>query len=328
MYLIPVLVLTIITGGCAGGPAPTTTTPTNGATTPAISTKVTPKSSATVGPDVTPAATSPLPLEPSSSAGKIIEKVRQSVADVSAYRLERAITATKTIKNAVGSGAYKLSVWSTMQLNLAERQLQMDNTFDITPPAGQPDWPSMENLIYIRDDTFYIKGLFPAEPQRWGKTAATAEYWQKQDQLAALMDFLNNDAVVLAPEYSNNGRTSFACDVIQITPDLETFWALILEQPGVQTFELPAGPPPGLSFSQLIPLAKMKLWISQIDGSLVRAELVMNMRIGPAQLATLKSDLAMDISVNMNFQDYNQPFPLSLPLETKEAIELNIQPSP
>jgi hypothetical protein len=219
-----------------------------------------------------------------------------------------------------------MSASSSQALDISGRKMQMDNKINMKPPSGQPTWPLLENGVYVVDGTLYISGLFPDEPTLWGKTAATDAYWQKQNQAERLAELLNVPQVaILSPEIIQSGNVSVACDVLRVTPNLESFWALVLLQPGIGGLGLPPQPPTGVGWDQMIKNASMTLWVSQTNGVPIRADLSISMEIGPTQVPTFTTDLALDMTASMLFHDYGQTFSIALPQGAKDAIELNLQ---
>jgi hypothetical protein len=309
VLLLPLIVLMVMAGSCGIASGTTTTESTSTA-------KLT-----------TAASTVTAALVPAASAAEVVARVTQGTAAAQSYRLDRNISAMKMGSSDGKSGRYDFSAWSNMVLDIAGLKMQMDNKFNVKPPPGQPDWPLLDNSIYVDEGTIYMRGLFPDEPDLWAKTPVSDTYWQQQNQAAHLIGLLDTpQAAVLAPEYiQNSGKPDIPCDVLAVTPDPEKLWALLLEQPGIATMELPAQAPAGVDFSQMVKSAEMKLWVAQGSGFIMKAVLQMSVQAGPALRATLSNDTFVEVSASMIFYDYDQAPVIELPQAAKEAVELKLQ---
>lgn len=264
---------------------------------------------------------SPSPVSP--PAASLIDKISQGTAAVNSYSLDSTISSSKSATSDK-SDEVDSTIYRKIKLDISGRKMQMANTMNLKM-AGSTGAPLVENLIYITGDTMYIQGAFTDEPQKWGKTTVTDNYWQLQNQAVQLVKLLQGqDAAALPPETVQSGNLAIPCDVLQVNPDLKAFWSLMAGQPGLQ---LPADAPPGVAFSQFIKNAQMKLWAARDSGLPVRSELEMSIRIGPAQVPALSSDVSMDISMSLLFYDYNKPVTLELPEEARNAADMVLPPA-
>ncbi|HEX7474384.1 MAG TPA: hypothetical protein VF318_00320, partial [Dehalococcoidales bacterium] len=215
------------------------------------------------------------------------------------------------------------TVNSQLVLDLADNKLQMNNLISYKESSGQFQ-PAVENSLYVVDNTLYIQGLFPDNPQTWTKTAATAGFWQAQNQARVLVELLQKSQITKQTrETLTTTGGSVLCDVLEVTPDLASLWNMLGTQPGIQ---LPSGAPPGVEFSQIIPASDVKVWLAHSGGYPVMAKLTMSMFVTPAQVSSLTTNLTMDIGLNMSFHDYNLPVTIELPPEARDAGDLNLTP--
>ena len=273
--------------------------------------------------------TSLSPLVPAESAAAVIESASKGINAVTTYRLSRGIAVAKRITSNGMTQEYDLFTQSDMALDISARKMQMENSFDTKQSTGQSEAAPVANSLFIVNDVVYIQGLFPDQPQQWAKTSVSEDYWRLQDQAKQLNGLLRlTSSAVLAPETVHSGSLNIPCDVVQVDPDPDKLWALLLQQPGIETLQLPLQSPPGIAFSQIIKNAKMKLWVAQASGFPVKAELTMSMQIGPAVLASLTNDVSMDVSISMLFYDHNQRIPIELPKAAQDAPELSEAQSP
>jgi hypothetical protein len=198
-------------------------------------------------------------------------------------------------------------------LDLSARSMQMNNGINVVLASGQAVGPLLEQSIYILNNTMYIQGVFPDDPQMWSKTALTDTAWQLQNQAQQLVSLLQSQNVtVLTPEIVHSGDLDIPCDVLQVTPDLKGLWALLVGQPGIQ---LPSAAPSGVGFDQIIKSSAVKLWVAQSNGVPIQATINVSIQVDPTQVPSLKSTVSMDISLSMQFSAYNRPVTINLPAE-------------
>lgn len=255
---------------------------------------------------LSPTLTSP------ASAAAIVAKASQAVSNLQTYLFDRNISTVRSAK-ADQSDQTTTTIISKVALNLSARSMQMGNVVYVKLASGQMAGPTIENSIYIMNNTMYVQGLFPDNPQMWSKTALTETAWQLQDQAQQLVELLQpQNVTVLAPETLHSGNLDIPCDVLQVAPDLKGLWGLLVNQPGIQ---LPSQAPPGVAYSQIVKSSEMKLWLAQSNGAPVQAILKVSIQVDPTQVPSLTSAISMDINLNMLFYDYNQPVTINLPAE-------------
>jgi hypothetical protein len=294
--------------GCVGQSPPLPTSISTGAASPVL-------------PPATPTAVRPS-LQPSPSAAPAT--IPQGMAAVTSYRLDSNISFARSSQSDKSAAADNL-IFRKTEIDLAGRKMRTSTAAKIASPPGQPAAPMVENQVYVIDGTIYIQGLFPRQPQMWTKTPAGENYWQVQNQAAQVMKLLpESPPVSWSGETIKVGNADIPCNFTQVTPDLPRLWTLMASQPGLQ---LPANAPPGVPFSQFVKNAQMKLWVAQAGDLPVSAELKMSIQIDPEQVPTLTENFKQDISMSLQFHDYNQPLSIELPAEARNAVELALQKS-
>jgi hypothetical protein len=319
-FIIFSLGLLAVITGCSKAPVATLTV------TPVASTPAPQTPTATLPAPATSTIPSPSLTTPADAA-PLIERATQAVSNLKTYHLDRSIKVVRSVKSDK-SDQTTTSTLSNGDLDRSLRQMRMDNKVAIKAPVGQPVWPLSENQVYIINDPaaghqIYMQGLFPSKPQLWNKTAISDEVWQMQDQAQDLLRILKLTPVqVLPAETVVSGNNNLPCNVLQVSPSLAEFWTLIANQPGI---EIPTNAPAGVSYSQFVKTADMKLWLAQTTNLPVKAELVMNFVIGPALAPSLTNTISMDIHIVMLFSEYDKALAIQLPPEAQSAEELKLK---
>jgi hypothetical protein len=255
-----------------------------------------------------------------ADAQALLKKSSANLEGVSSYQLNRTINAAKW-STADQSDLSTMKILSDMELDVSGQKMKMDN--DATVMQSQAASPVIENTVYVVDDVLYVRGLFPEEPELWSKTPVPQTYIPSQDQARQVINLLLFSPMTLGSRDTVlSGNQSVLCDVLQGTPDLKTFWALLVGQPGM---ELPSGSPRGVEYSQFIKEANVKVWLSADTGLPIAADLAIRTLVGPSIMPSLPRDISNLISVRMQFYNYNKAPAIELPEEARNAQDLRLE---
>jgi hypothetical protein len=226
------------------------------------------------------------------------------------YSVLRNISSSKSTEKDK-SDLTTTTVVSQMILNLEARKMQMNNSIYAKNAAGQSTGALLNNAIYIADETLYIQGLFPTDPELWSKTALTDNVWELQNQARQVMGLVQaQNTTILTPETITLEDQAIPCSVFQVNLGLEALWLFLVNQPGIR---IPSSAPDGVAYGDILKHSEMKLWISQKDNLPVQAAIQANIQVDPSQVPSYTAPVTLDITLDMKFSAYNQPVTIDLP---------------
>jgi hypothetical protein len=309
------LVVAVLAAGCIKTASTTQVTPQPSVTASSPpSTSFVPSVTAVVSPSASPV------ILPGVTPDLLTAKVTQSLSNVTSYNLNRTTSQLLSTKSDRSDQATS-KIYSKEYLDVAHRSMQMSNAINFKQPSGQPQWPVIENRIYITGETMYIQGLFPDQPNKWSKTPVTPDIWLNQNQAQLLASFmLVQNIVSISQEAISSGDSNITCYVVKINPELNKFWSFVINQPGLQ---LAAAPPEGLSLEQIVRSSGMNLWIDPASGLILKADFKVSVSITPEILPSFTNNYLSEISATLLFDKYNQPLDIMLPSEAVNAVDLS-----
>lgn len=198
-----------------------------------------------------------------------------------------------------------------------EMQMTMDMEMDI-PDEGEQD---ISAAIYFVDDWMYLGMDIPGFGEQWLKMEATEDIWQQQcplEQQLALWE-----GAVEVKSLGSETVNGVECYVYEINPDMAALSDMLAEGTSGMGMDL-------MDFSQF-DLADMytelsvKEWLAQDSYLPMKMEIKLVMEVGAEDAGATGGDfdeMTIDVEVNMNFYDYNQPVSIQLPPEALEAEEM------
>lgn len=198
-----------------------------------------------------------------------------------------------------------------------EMHLTMDMGMDI---PGQ-DAQLAGTAIYAVGDWIYMQIVIPGDSNdQWLKTGMTEELWNSQNQFVQQLALLAG-----AEEVSFVGRESVRgveCNAVEIKPSGEALSNLLAQQVG--------GAQDILNLEQLLQTGlkgtSLKEWIAVDSNLLMKSALVMSMEGKPSDFGADEEtfdNMTVDITMDFEAYDYNQPVTIELPQEALSAQEVS-----
>lgn len=169
----------------------------------------------------------------------------------------------------------------------------------------------IEMEYYIIDGWSYTKmGTL------WNKEQIEMDQWTNQNQIFQQLESLKStiDFTSIGSEKVNG----VACYIFQLSPDMEEIFNWISQQGG-NLDELNLD---NINLDQIFKDTSIKIWIAKDSSLLMKVELDAYIDISPEDVGANTDDfenITMDLTLSMNFHDYNESVTITLPAEAASA---------
>jgi hypothetical protein len=258
------------------------------------------------------------------------EEIDEIIANVTSAEAETVsfdIDVPMSIKVVGGSDPGTMTVAvvgsGVMDMVNEEMQMTMDMAMDI-PGEGEQD---ISAQIYFVDDWMYMSMDMLGLGEQWMKMEATEDMWPQPDPLEQQLELW--EGAVEVKSLGGETVNGVGCYVFDIKPDMAVLSDMLAQETSGMGMDL-------TEFAQL-DLADMykelsvREWLAQ-DSYLpmkMEVKIVMEVDAGDAGAAGGDFDkMTIDVEVNMDFYDYNQPVSIELPPEALEAEDMSQMTAP
>ncbi len=235
--------------------------------------------------------------------------------DTVSFNMEVPLTLTVTGGSNPGGVTMLMAGSGVMDINAVEMQITMTMAADVTEIGEQ----LMEMEAYVVDGWMYTGTKTPGESYAWVKMEMTPELWQQQLAVEQQIELLET-----AVDISYDGTATLngvECYVFKIEPDMEEIDALLTEELSGLGFDFS-----GVDLSDFYKEIVVKEWLAKDSYLVMKSEFKAVVEISAEEVGATADDfdkMNMDIEMNMNFYDYNQPVSIILPDEALNAEEVS-----
>ncbi len=292
LVLITVLAAGLVTASCSQ-PTPTPTPPV---TSTPVTTSTSPAPSPSPKPTPTPT--------PELTAKEVVLKMAAASQAVKTYTFDMSMNMTMVSK----SLNMTISIPTTVQ-----SQVDVPNKKIHFVLAASALGQDVKTDTYLINNTMYTM----AGAQPWVKSQIPEDTWQAQNQIGQQAALLQS-AVTFNPMASET-VDGVACYVISASPDLAA---------ALKWFAGQQSDGPGLDISKLDPSkifksCTIKGWVSKETGLPVKTDMTMAMELAiPATANAPASNLNLDVTASVKFNDYNKPVTINLPPAALQAADM------
>ena len=254
------------------------------------------------------------------SAQEIVDGVVESWDDVSTYQFEVDMTADAVVEVEGEAGEVTIEIdVSGALVDLENREMRMDMTMNMEM-TGEPEVET-EMEMYLIGDMMYMFVKMPETPPTWMKSEMPEGYWEQMSQTESYIELLEAAQVEVIGSEKVKGVD---CYVLQLTPDLETLWQMVMQQAQL------AGEMPAVAeefIKEMFRSFSVKYWIAKDTYFLTKSEVDMAVELTPEAMGYPEEEgvITMDIAGSLLAYDYNQPVSIELPEEAEEAIEVPME---
>lgn len=254
------------------------------------------------------------------SAQEIVDGVIESLGDIRTGQFD--IDMTMDMAGGAEGEAFEatMAMDSSGVLDFENRQMRMDMTMSMAMPGEPQIEVGME--IYLISDMMYMFMEVPEREPMWAKLEVPEGSWEQMNQVEPQVELLEAAQVKVIGTERVRGVD---CYVLQITPDVEQVWQMLVQQAKVTGQEVPAVAEEFLQ--EIFRSFSVKQWIAKDTYFLIKAEINMAVELTPEAMGFPEEEgvITMDIAMSMLAYNYNQPVNIELPPEAETAIEVPME---
>lgn len=251
------------------------------------------------------------------SAQEIVDGVIESLDDIRTCQLDMDMTIDAAGETEGEVFEATIAMDFSGALDIENRQMRMNIAMNMAVPGE--DEIEIEMEMYLISDMVYMMVEVPEMGPMWMKSEIPEGTWEEMNQVESQVELLEAAQVKVMGSEQVRGVD---CYVLQLTPDMEQLWQLVMQQAEVTGEEMPEVAEEFLQ--EMFRGFSVKQWVAKDTYLLTKAEIDMAVELTPEALGSPEEEgvLTMDITMNLLAYNYNQPVSIVLPPEAEEAIEV------
>ena len=254
------------------------------------------------------------------SAQEIVDGVFEPPDDISTYQFDMDMTMDMAgeAEGEVFEAAMAVDFSGTVDVE--NRQMKADMTMNMAMPGEDEMEMGME--MYLISDMMYMMMDVPEMGPMWMKSEMPEGTWEEMSQVESQIELLEVAQVKVIGSETVRGVD---CYVIQLIPDVEQLWQLVMQQAEVTGEGMPDVEEGFLQ--EMFRSFSVKQWIAKDTYFLTKAEIDMVVELTPEAMGYPGEEgvMTMDIAISLLAHSYNQPVSIVLPPEAEEAIEVPME---
>lgn len=256
----------------------------------------------------------------SPSAQEIVSYAVDSLDDIKTSQFEMNMTMAMAGEAEGETFEATMVMDSNGTLDLENGRMGMDITMNVATPGE--DKIEMAVATYLLDDFVYMMMDLPEVGPMWMKLEMPEVAWEEMNQVESQIGLLEASQVKIIGSETIDG---IDCYVLQLTPDMEQLWQVVMQQAEVAGEEIVDIP--GEFLEEVFRSSSVKQWIAKDTYFLTKAQIDMVAELTPEALGSPQEEglVTMEIALDLLFYNYNQSVSIVLPPEAVEAIEVPIQ---
>ena len=256
----------------------------------------------------------------SPSAQEIVSYAVDSLDDIKTSQFEMNMTMAMAGEAEGETFEATMVMDSNGTLDLENGRMGMDITMNVATPGE--DKIEMAVATYLLDDFVYMMMDLPEVGPMWMKLEMPEVAWEEMNQVESQIGLLEASQVKIIGSETIDG---IDCYVLQLTPDMEQLWQVVMQQAEVAGEEIVDIQRDFLE--EVFRSSSVKQWIAKDTYFLTKAQIDMVAELTPEALGSPQEEglVTMEIALDLLFYNYNQSVSIVLPPEAVEAIEVPIQ---
>jgi hypothetical protein len=256
----------------------------------------------------------------SPSAQEIVSYAVDSLDDIKTSQFEMNMTMAMAGEAEGETFEATMVMDSNGTLDLENGRMGMDITMNVATPGE--DKIEMAVATYLLDDFVYMMMDLPEVGPMWMKLEMPEVAWEEMNQVESQIGLLEASQVKIIGSETIDG---IDCYVLQLTPDMEQLWQVVMQQAEVAGEEIVDIQREFLE--EVFRSSSVKQWIAKDTYFLTKAQIDMVAELTPEALGSPQEEglVTMEIALDLLFYNYNQSVSIVLPPEAVEAIEVPIQ---
>jgi len=251
--------------------------------------------------------------EASLSAEQIMEKATAAQADVRSGILDvDNLTINFQGKSSGSDTGGTISLDGSCSIDQANKEVGANANANIS--MGMPGQPSismtMTMQMYVVDNCTYTMMSLPGQKPTWTKQGIPADFWETLNTIESQTDPLDIAEVKLIREEKVG---DIDCYLLEIVPDFEKLQKQLTEGANMQ---LP-------NLKDIISSFSLNVWVAKDTFFISKAQMEMTLLLTSEVLGTSAGgdEMTLNMSLDLQAHDYNQPVSIELPPEALKATE-------
>jgi hypothetical protein len=260
------------------------------------------------------------------SEATLIEKVISSSANIETCQFTMQMTMDISSKGDGESLDMNLSYGGTGKIDNANQQMEMKMNVDMDMNMlGMDMDQDMDMEMYFIGNMMYMMTSSDLMGSEWTKSSLPEETgWESQDLVAQQTELLQGASLDISDGGMVNG---VSCYKVEIIPNMLTLYETLMQQPGMST----EGLPEGMNITDLMDMIKeigVTQWYAKDTFFPMKSDMSMTMVMNSEDMdpSGMMGDMemGMDMTMNMEFSNYNEPVSIELPPEAANAVEIDM----
>ncbi len=258
---------------------------------------------------------------------EMIEKAIAASDDAETYKFDMNMAMEMSGESMGENFSMDMTIDGDGMVDSVNQEMQMDMDVSMKMDMGTMGDMDVdaEMATYIVDNVMYMKtGEMMGMPEQWMKMEMPLGTWESQDMVSQQTELLESAELEISDGGNVNGAS---CYKVKMTPDMLELFNSLMSQPGMGE-GLGVDPlPEGMDASELADMIKdfsVTQWYAKDTFFPMKAEIEMEMVITAEDMGVPGEEGSMDmnISMTMNFKDYNKSVSIKLPSEANEAMDM------
>lgn len=189
----------------------------------------------------------------------------------------------------------------------------------------------MGEVYYLIDDIVYLGDVWEEEIEWWFTDTASEEDWEevrrsfiRDSQIQLQIELLKTTQIDVI---GSESVKDVDCYLLQLTPDVEQLWSLVLLHPSVSFIVYDYDTPTKEALQEMFPSFSVKQWVAKDTHYLTRAEVNITLELTPENIGWPDEigEIKVDTTMSLLVYNHNQPVSIVLPPEAEE-LEVDILP--
>ena len=251
--------------------------------------------------------------EASLSAEQIMEKATAAQADVRSGVLDvDNLTINFQGKSSGSDTGGTISLDGSCAIDQANKEVGANANANIS--MGMPGQPSismtMTMQMYVVDNCTYTMMSLPGQKPTWTKQEIPADFWETLNSIESQTDPLDIAEVKLIREEKVG---DIDCYLLEIVPDFDKLQQQLTEGANIQ---LP-------NLKDMISSFSLNVWVAKDTFFISKAQMEMTLLLTSEVLGASAGgdEMTLNMSLDLQAHDYNQPVSIELPPEALKATE-------
>ncbi len=247
---------------------------------------------------------------------RIIAGATTPQVDTVGFDTHMLMEVSLTGESSTGSATLSFDITNgVMDVANEKMHYEMAMVMDV-PLMGEQE---LAGEVYIVDGWMYTRMDFFGLGEQWAKMELNEETWQQQDPLFEQLEFL---AAAVEVNYLRTEMVDDTeCYLFEIVPDMEALGEMLSEEmAGMGTLDFSQ-----FDLEEFSTDLSVREWIAVDSSLLMKVEIYLAMEMSASEAGVSEEgidSMTTEVTMVVNFHNYNEPVFIELPPEALEAEEI------